>query len=304
MSLNVICLFPFRMMENLRSERSALVNDIVAEDEIQPKIKSKASETWGWLVVLASFYCIAILDGVGYTTGILLDALLKDLGGGRAEVSLAGSLQVGVYCLSGPLVGKLVSALGARPVCIAGALPSIIGLFSASFAPSLGLLVLSYSVVTGFGFGLMYIPCVVGVAPYFTDRRALAIGICLCGSGFGTFGLAPISQHILDNYGWRWVLRALSAFALVGVLCGSVMVPVDIPEDDSHNSRCPPKKRHRLISAVLGEDLAKSRRLGVYYLFTFSDFLAFTAIYIPYTHLPPLAKLWFLSLTFTASFLS
>ena len=163
------------------------------------------------LAYSASFYCIAILDGVGYTTGILLDALLQDLGGGCAEASLAGSLQVGLYCLSGPLEAKLVSALGARPVCITGALLSSIGLLSASFAPSLGLLVLAYS-VTGFGFGLIYIPCVVGVAPYFMDRRALAIGICLCGSGFGP--IAPISQHILDNYGWRWVLRALSCFAL------------------------------------------------------------------------------------------
>merc|ERR1719376_890257 len=210
--------------------------------------------------------------------------------GGRAEVSLAGSLQIGVYCLSGPLVGKLVTAFGARPVCIAGALLASVGLLSASFATSLGLLILGYSVITGCGFGLMYIPCVVGVAPYFTDRRALAIGICLCGSGFGTFGLAPISQHILDAYGWRWVLRALSVFTLAGVLCGSVMVPVDIPEEDDANSRCPPRKRHRLVSLVLGDDLAKSRRLSVYYVFTVSDFLAFTAIYIPYTHLPPLAK--------------
>ena len=67
---------------------------------------------WRWVVVLSSFYCIAILDGVGYTTGILLDSLLQDLGGGRALMSLAGSLQVGVYCLSGPLVGKLVSTHG------------------------------------------------------------------------------------------------------------------------------------------------------------------------------------------------
>lgn len=285
------------MMGNPRSEREVLVNEIVTDNMAQPATRNQANESWGWVVVLASFYCIAILDGVGYTTGILLDALLQDLGGGRAEVSLAGSLQVGVYCLSGPIVGKLVAAFGARPVCIAGALLSSIGLFSASFAPSLGLLVLGYSVVTGFGFGLMYIPSVVGVAPYFTDRRALAIGICLCGSGFGTFGLAPISQHILDNYGWRWVLRALSLFALVGVLCGSVMVPVDIPEDDGHDGRCPPKKRSRLVSMVLGDDLAKSRRLSVYYIFTFADFLAFTAIYIPYTHLPPLAKVWFAQLS-------
>ena len=54
--------------------------------------KKKTWKAWGWLVVAASFYCIAILDDVGYTTEILLDALLKDLGGGRAEMSLANSL--------------------------------------------------------------------------------------------------------------------------------------------------------------------------------------------------------------------
>lgn len=49
---------------------------------------------WGWLVVASSFYCIAVLDGVGYTTGVMLDTLSRDLGGGRGEVSLVGSIQV------------------------------------------------------------------------------------------------------------------------------------------------------------------------------------------------------------------
>ena len=49
---------------------------------------------WGWLVVCSSFYCIAVLDGVGYTTGVMLDSLLRDLGGGRGKVSLVGSIQV------------------------------------------------------------------------------------------------------------------------------------------------------------------------------------------------------------------
>ena len=48
----------------------------------------------GWLVVSCSFYCIAVLDGVGYTTGVMLDSLLRDLGGGRGKVSLVGSIQV------------------------------------------------------------------------------------------------------------------------------------------------------------------------------------------------------------------
>ena len=93
------------------------------------------SNWWGWVVVMSSFYCIAVLDGVGYTTGVMLDSLLQDLGGGRGQMALVGSLQVGVYCLSGPLVGRLVSSHGCRPVCVTGALLASLGLLTASFAP-------------------------------------------------------------------------------------------------------------------------------------------------------------------------
>ena len=44
-----------------------------------------------------------------------------------------------------------------------------------------------------------------------------------------------------------------------------------------------------IVSLVLGRELAASPRLPAYLLFSVADFLAFCAIYIPYTHLPPLA---------------
>ena len=43
------------------------------------------------------------------------------------------------------------------------------------------------------------------------------------------------------------------------------------------------------MQVLLGRELAASPRLGPYTMFTVADFLAFCAIYIPYTHLPPLA---------------
>ena len=78
-------------------------SDDVAEnnnekDSLITKSDNNETETkeswWGWVVVMSSFYCIAVLDGVGYTTGVMLDSLRKDLGGGRGQISLVGSLQV------------------------------------------------------------------------------------------------------------------------------------------------------------------------------------------------------------------
>ena len=113
--------------------------------------------------------------------------------------------------MTGPMVSHMVKKYGANYVCIAGAVIASVGLLAASFVNTIPLLIVFYSIVTGFGFGLMYIPAVVACVPYFTKRRSLAIGICLCGSGFGTFTLAPVTHVILKQWGWRWVMRTFSA---------------------------------------------------------------------------------------------
>ena len=177
-----------------------------------------------------------------------------------------------------------------------GALLASLGLLTASFAPSVSLLLWCYSVLTGLGFGLMYIPSVVVSAPHFTDRRSLAIGLCLCGSGFGTFSLAPVSQHILEVAGWRWVVRTLAGLALLGVLAGASMTPAQGQSGLQQAGGAAGTRREgkggsqAVLSVLLGPDLAHSSSLPTYLLFAVSDFLSFVAIYIPYTHLPPLAK--------------
>jgi hypothetical protein len=46
----------------------------------------------------------------------------------------------------------------------------------------------------GVGFGLIYLPAIVCVSMYFEKKRAFATGIAVCGSGLGTFVMAPVSQ--------------------------------------------------------------------------------------------------------------
>jgi len=57
-------------------------------------------------------------------------------------------------------------------------------------------------------------------------------------------------------------------------------------EEEEEEKRPAP---HLLLQLTLGKELARSNRLLTFLLFALSDFLAFVAIYIPYTYLPPLA---------------
>ena len=49
-----------------------------------------ANRGWGWLVVVASFYCVAVVGGVSNLTGVLMESLKNDLQGNVASISLTG----------------------------------------------------------------------------------------------------------------------------------------------------------------------------------------------------------------------
>ena len=43
---------------------------------------------WGWVVVAASFLCNMVLDGIGYSFGILLKPLMEHYGEGKGVISM------------------------------------------------------------------------------------------------------------------------------------------------------------------------------------------------------------------------
>ena len=80
--------------------------------------RSKEGAGWyAWLVVLCSFTCVCILDGIGYSFGVFFETLLRDLSGGqgRGVLSIAGGLQVTTIFLS--FRSDTVTVTKERPGC-------------------------------------------------------------------------------------------------------------------------------------------------------------------------------------------
>ena len=67
------------------------------------------------------------------------------------------------------------------------------------------------SFVSGIGFGLMYLPAIAIVAYWFNQKRAVAIGIALCGSGIGTCILSFLLPEMIEWVQWNGSLILLSA---------------------------------------------------------------------------------------------
>lgn len=81
------------------------------------------------------------------------------------------------------------------------------------------------------GFGLIYLPAIVSVSMYFEKKRAFATGIAVCGSGLGTFLMAPLVHELIDRHGWENAFVITGAIVLLCVLLGALFRP--IPNDDS-----------------------------------------------------------------------
>ena len=82
-----------------------------SEEQSQPgrNPEVKKNSRWCWVVLVAGFLTLSVLDGVGYSFGVLLDPLVAELGVGRGGISIVGSLQTGVYSVSGLIASKATS---------------------------------------------------------------------------------------------------------------------------------------------------------------------------------------------------
>jgi len=254
-----------------RSKEQTHGNQDVQED-------SQEGGCVAWMVVAASFFCNMVLDGLGYSFGVLMHPIQEEFQAGSGTVAFVGSILAGVIMLVGPIGAFAVNRLGTRITCMTGAALAAAAIFTSSFSPSLLFLVISYGVVGGLGLGCMYIPAMVAVGQYFKKKFTFATGICVCGSGFGTFVIAPLTAALVESMGWRGCNRVMSILCSLGLLCGLALVPV--------------KKSPLRTSQRQGEggsilDIISNPAMALVMLGNFSEPMG---IYIVYTYLPSIGR--------------
>ncbi|XP_015179824.1 PREDICTED: monocarboxylate transporter 3-like isoform X4 [Polistes dominula] len=188
---------------------------------------------YGWVVVFASFMCNMIVDGIAYTFGVFLGEFVKYFGEGKGKTAWVGSLLSGMYLSAGPVVSALTNKYGCRAVCMAGSFLGAAAFVLSTFSTSVNMLMMTYGVMGGIGFGLIYLPAVVCVGYYFETKRSLATGIAVCGSGFGTFAFAPLATLLLETYSWKGANLILAGLILNCAVFGAMMRPLEYPKTSS-----------------------------------------------------------------------
>ncbi|XP_055634372.1 monocarboxylate transporter 3-like isoform X3 [Toxorhynchites rutilus septentrionalis] len=226
---DIACEESSRLTAELQEEASPEDDDGMCEYHDMPPPPDGG---YGWVIVFASFMCNMIVDGIAYTFGVFLNDFVEYFGEGKGTVAWVGSLLSGMYLSAGPVVSALANKYGCRAVCIAGSIISCAAFALSTLSTNVTMMMLTYGVMGGIGFGFIYLPAVVAVGYYFETKRSLATGIAVCGSGFGTFAFAPLANLLLEHFDWKNATLILAGLILNCAVFGAMMKPLTYPKED------------------------------------------------------------------------
>lgn len=127
---------------------------------------------YGWIIVIFSFFCQVIVDGIVFSGGVLLKYIGKEFNAAPWHVVLIVSLQVGnnheksykwihlevvtfivnvitkgCYFLAGTISSAIINKYGFRPVAVMGCLISFVTLMISSFSVNLVMMIFFYSII-------------------------------------------------------------------------------------------------------------------------------------------------------------
>ena len=66
---------------------------------------------------------------------------------------------------------------------------------------------------------------------YFESKRAFATGIAVCGSGIGSALFAPLTDMLIQSYGWRGAMVIVSGLVLNCCVFGALFRPLETEEE-------------------------------------------------------------------------
>ena len=186
----------------------------------------KKSSTQALVIVMSLGMFVVVLDNT--IMNVSISALVEDLGttvsGVQAAISL-NALMMAAFVLMG---GKMADIIGMKKTFMIGAILYIVGSTTASMSNNLGVFILGWCAIQGFGAAMM-LPNVNTIirANLAGGARAKAYGTL---AGINALGMAagPIVGGFLTTYfSWRWAFR-LEVLVLVIVVLRSGVIPKDV----------------------------------------------------------------------------
>ncbi|MCT8990909.1 MFS transporter [Chelativorans sp. SCAU2101] len=176
-----------------------------------------AAPSFPWLIVLCGCLIAAINFGPRSAMGFFQLPMLEDRGWDRTTFGLAMAIQNLLWGTGQPVFGAIADRFGTWRVLALSAVLYGLGLFLMATAPTPLMLHISGGVLVGLGVaaGSFSIVLAAFARHVPAENRTFVFGIGTAAGSAGMFIFAPISQGLIEAYGWSDTLIYMSIGMLI-----------------------------------------------------------------------------------------
>lgn len=180
-------------------------------------VNTRSGSSVPWLIIICGCLIAALTFGPRSAMGFFQLPMLADKGWDRTTFGLAMAIQNLFWGLGQPIFGALADRFGSWRVLSLGAVLYALGLYLMASADSATMLYISGGVLVGLGVAAGSFSIVLAAFARNTkpQNRSLVFGIGTAAGSAGMFIFAPISQGLIDAYGWSDTLVFMAIAMLV-----------------------------------------------------------------------------------------
>jgi len=178
-----------------------------------------------WLLLSAAAGILMLNMGARQSLGLFVAPLDANRPLTLVEISFAFAVSQLMWGVAQPVFGALVERWGSFRVILLGSLMVAAGTALTPFATHSLTLTLSLGFLAAAGAGAGSFSILIGwLANYLPEnKRALSAGIINAGASLGQFVFAPLTQWLIDGWGWVVALEVLALSALLVIPLAAVL---------------------------------------------------------------------------------
>ncbi len=184
---------------------------------MKPKTKT---DNYKWLLLGLVWVTYFLQQGTRQMYGAMLPQIKTDfssVGVTDVQLGLVVSTFILVYAFAVPFAGIAADLFRRKWVLVIGTLLFSIGIFVSGFATTIGLLLITYSILNGIGQSMVPSPSTSLIAQFHTDTRSTALSIYQMALYIGIVICSCVSGWVsgLSQGSWRWAFLLFGAFGIL-----------------------------------------------------------------------------------------
>lgn len=171
---------------------------------------------YAWIVLGVAFISLISAASVRSVSGIIIQPLEQEFGWSREQITLAISINMLLFGLAGPFLGRLTDRFGPRIISIAALSIVSLGVIGTLWMTQAWHFVMLWGTVVGIGSAGTSMVLASGIVNrWFQQRRGLALGILGAAMSAGQLIFTQLIMYLNTGFGWR----AATLFAAVVIGC-------------------------------------------------------------------------------------